>query len=835
MTEFFRDPALFDYLRTEILPLIIEDADRREGAIRLWSAGCATGEEAYSLAILVAEALGDRLHNYNVRIFATDLDADAIEFARHGVYSSEALANVDPRLVQQYFTQLDGEYQVRKVVRSLTVFGQHDLGERAPFPRIDLVLCRNVLIYFDPDLQHRVLQLIAFSLRDGGYLALGKSETTHPLNKFFVTENSELKVYQRRGERTAVPPASSIDSMLAPPTRPLVPRAPVFDVPQNRLNREMLRARAGRERSEQLFLRLPIGVVVVDQRYDIQLLNNAARQMLGIHSHALGKDLVHLAAGLPTREFRAAIDGALTDDETHRLSEVTVRYMPGGQARVLEVMVYGERDAGDDENTRATIVIEDVTEHVDRRRKLEEEHEQRQLEIERSKQLLQELIDNNEELLRANQELTAVNMELGSANEEFLVGNEELQAATEEVETLNEELQATNEELETLNEELQATVEELNTTNDDLQARSVELQDLAVSLEEERRASDTERARMAAILRSMGNAVLAVNTEGDTVLTNAAYERLFGGPNAPFVPEDDCGNPLPEEVRPQVRAARGESFTAEFTLAAEDGTRSYFEVVGEPIGGNGEREGGVLVIRDVTDRSLRRLQDEFLAAAGHELRTPLTVLDGYLSLMARNPPDDERSRTYLTLALQQARRLERLVRDLLDVSRLRTGKLQLHRETVDVAPLLRGAVEAIQSLTEHQTIQYDPGRSTPRVTGDASRLEQVFTNLLMNAVTHASESPVVEVTLRRVSDMAEVRIRDHGPGIAPAQIPTLFARFQSGASSSLSAKQGLGLGLYIAREIVQAHGGATDVESNPGEGATFIVRLPSPRRGSTAT
>src|SRR5205823_6050655 len=213
-------------------------------------------------------------------------------------------------------------------------------------------------------------------------------------------------------------------------------------------------------------------------------------------------------------------------------------------------------------------------------------------EAEREALKLRQLAHAKRALLEANQELTTANMDLRRTNEEFLASSAEVRAASEEVETLNEELQATNEELETLNEELQATneelqatVEELNVANEELEARSVELQDLARSVEAQRRASDAERARLATILASMGDAVLVVDRTGRPVLTNAAYERMFGGPDADFAPEDERGQALPPADTPQRRAVCGEPFSMQFTLTAADGTRRWFEAHGQPIHG----------------------------------------------------------------------------------------------------------------------------------------------------------------------------------------------------------------------------------------------------------
>jgi two-component system CheB/CheR fusion protein len=211
------------------------------------------------------------------------------------------------------------------------------------------------------------------------------------------------------------------------------------------------------------------------------------------------------------------------------------------------------------------------------------------------------LTETNRQLLHANQELTTANTELRSANEEMLVANEEVQAATEEVETLNEELQATNEELETLNEELQATVEELNTTNDDLEARSVELQDLAFTLDAQRREGETERARLKGILSGLREAVLLVDGDGASLLTNPAYESAFGAAGAQLPAVDEEGRPLPPDQLPAVRVARGESFEMRFSVQGKGGLRRRFEAMGRPVSLDGDAPAGVLVIRELTE------------------------------------------------------------------------------------------------------------------------------------------------------------------------------------------------------------------------------------------
>lgn len=207
VTEFFRDADLFEHLREQLIPKLIEDARGRGNEIRIWSAGCATGEEPFSIGILLCEALGDAIDNFSIRIFATDLDPDAVAFARRGVYPAPALEGVSPEIVDRYFTKTDNEYEIKKKIRSLAIFGQHDLGHRAPFPRVDLALCRNVLIYFTADRQMQALERLAFSIRDGGYLVLGKSESPGGTSTYFTEINSRLRIYRREGSQRAVPQA----------------------------------------------------------------------------------------------------------------------------------------------------------------------------------------------------------------------------------------------------------------------------------------------------------------------------------------------------------------------------------------------------------------------------------------------------------------------------------------------------------------------------------------------------------------------------------------------------------------------------------------------------
>ena len=367
---------------------------------------------------------------------------------------------------------------------------------------------------------------------------------------------------------------------------------------------------------------------------------------------------------------------------------------------------------------------------------------------------------------------------------------------------------------------------ELRDVNEQLLIAGLREQELAAALE-------AERAQLAVILAGIGDAVLVVDEAGTPVRTNAAYARMTGGADAPLVPEDAQGCPLPPAETPQARAARGETFSLEFTLPAADGSRCWYEANGQPLH-NGGAGHAVVVIRDITlSCQHRRLQDEFLALASHELRTPLTSIQGYLDLLQRflqRPGADQQLARYASTAQHHVRRLAALVDDLVDVTRLQSGKLTLDPAPLEVGALAAQAVETARGLAQAQEQMHALTLDAPAeplwVRGDAGRLEQVLLNLLTNALKYTPPTTQIAVRLRRVGGEVALAVQDNGPGIAAYQVPDLFERFYQVARPERAPRSGLGLGLFICHELVTAHGGRLEVQSTEGVGTTFTVWLP---------
>ncbi len=443
VTSFFRDPKAFEALREALAELLAQKLPGEE--IRIWIAGCATGEEAYSVAILLNELLGSALPDYRVQIFATDIDLNAMAIARRGVYPETALAEIDPRLIERYFSNREGYYEVNKFLRDLVVFARQDLVQDPPFLRLDLVTCRNVLIYFQGVLQDQVLSTFHYALRPGGLLFLGKSETAHQRDGQFESMAKDAKIFRRRIGDARLPA-----QMLS--TSTVIQSEPRLSVGRTRTqSQEDILLRAVLDTS------LPPSVVITAQ-LDVRHVFGDVSPFMNIRSGRPDFNLLSLIRA----EWR--IEAQTLIYQVIQRKTPAVSYLRGGdrQARIsvrpLGIKVSGNEDAylvgfePIETSSSDTGLIPDVRAGSLTGQSVEEE-----------------LIATREHLQTVIEELETSNEETQALNEELQASNEELQASNEELQASNEELQSTNEELTTVNEELQIKTAELAEANADLE------------------------------------------------------------------------------------------------------------------------------------------------------------------------------------------------------------------------------------------------------------------------------------------------------------------------------------------------------------------------------
>ena len=425
VTRFFRDPVAWDYLVAEIVPKIVERKEPGE-SLRIWSAGCASGEEPYTLAMVLAESLGVQQLSERVRIYATDVDEEALNRARQGTYSAAEIEDVPEALRDKYFDRAAEQYVVHKDLRGSVIFGRHDLVQDAPISHLDLLVCRNTLIYFNAETQSKILSRFRFSINQAGFLFLGKSETLLTRTDVFTAVEPKQRVFTRvaevrRHHRELPTIKPSAEESIAP------------------LAAEVVRDAA--------FETAHVGQLVVDLEGFLVAANHEARALFGLSLEDLGRTLqdLNLDYYKPLRELRAQIERVYAGRSP---SPPTVIEWPtgAGEARFIDVQVVPVMAASGNP-LGVSLTFADVT-----------RYQGVQSELERSKR---ELETAYEELQSANEELETTNEELLSSNEELETTNEELQSSNEELETINEELQSTNEELHTINAQFRQREREL--------------------------------------------------------------------------------------------------------------------------------------------------------------------------------------------------------------------------------------------------------------------------------------------------------------------------------------------------------------------------------------
>ena len=449
VTRFFREPESFDALITEVLPHLVQDRGAHQ-PLRVWVCGCATGEEAYSVAIVLLEFLEKNALDLRVQIFATDVSETAIDHARAGIYSSSIAADVGHERLRRFFVRTDGSYRVNKLIRDMCVFARQDITRDPPFSRIDLVMCRNVLIYMDAVLQRKLITLFHYALRPDGYLVLGQAETVGSQAALFALSDKKHRIHVKKNTAAAARELSAIPvdhPALVPRRRPLATTG-VESTLHAEVNRLILDRYA------------PAGVVVDSDLQILQFRGQTGPFLEPAPGEASLSLLKMVREGL-LHPLRTAVEGARKSLAPVRKTGLRVRTDQGWQQVAIEVIplnlarqhfvVMFER-AGSPEADAAPPA------KPGRGRKEGGTTAMLRRELAASRQYLQSII----------QELEAANEELQSANEEILSSNEELQSTNEELDTAKEELQSTNEELNTLNDELQSRNDEMSRINSDL-------------------------------------------------------------------------------------------------------------------------------------------------------------------------------------------------------------------------------------------------------------------------------------------------------------------------------------------------------------------------------
>ncbi len=940
VTYFFRDGEAFETLKTKVFPTITKDRTP-ELPLRIWVAGCSTGEEAYSIAICLLEYFTTQQINLPIQIFATDINEVAIDKARNGIYKPSQVADISPERLQRFFVPVENGYQISKVVRELCVFARQNLIGDPPFSRLDLITCRNVLIYLGSSLQKKLLPIFHYGLNPTGYLMLGTSETVGEFTDLFALADRKYKIYSRKMASARL----SIDLMANPyPVETIHSQPTLSDDGFNDL--EIQKA------ADQIVLNRysPVGVVINSDLEILQFRGQTSSYLQPAPGRPSFNLLKMVKADLRL-ELRTAIHQAkkqqqsitkeglqLRDDERVRQVKFDVIPFKSPIAPETYFLVLF-----DDIFPSSSAALEATGEGRPRSRRSKVEEQE-------TIQLKQELASTKEHLQSIIEEQQATNQDLRAANEEILSSNEELQSTNEELETAKEEIQATNEELNTINDELQRrNIESTQVSNDlqnllssinipilmlggDLRIRRFTpsaqtifnliptdigrpLSDInhnlnVTDLEEQilevigtlnlkaqevqdqeghfydlrirpyrtidnkidgavvvlvdidaikRTASQLKRSHdyAEAIIDTVRESLVVLNTELRVVSANRAFYEMF--------------NVLPAEIENHLIFEIGngewnlqplrsllESILPNDIVFQDLEVEYNFENVQKIIRFNARKMPKIdkqqmilLMIENITQRkqweierayllaqeqlaraaaeTANRAKDEFLSVVSHELRNPLNAMLGWAQLMRTHNLDVDTVNQGLEAIESSAKVQGQLIEDLLDISRITSGKLRLVSEAMELAPVIQATVDAVRLLADSKNIQIESELepSTRTIFGDPVRLQQVIWNLLSNAIKFTPNGGRIEVSLKYIDEQAQIQVSDSGKGISADFLPSIFDRFTQADTSRTRSNPGLGLGLSIVRHVVELHGGAVAAHSQgEGQGATFIIKLP---------
>jgi two-component system, chemotaxis family, CheB/CheR fusion protein len=559
VTSFFRDPEAWKELSTKAIPQML--SEKRPGEeVRVWCAGCATGEEAFSAAIALADAMGPAFGNQEVKIFGTDVDEKAISYARKGQYTRDQISSVPKKVLAEWFVEEGDGYTVRKELRRAVVFGINNLVSDAPISRLDLLICRNVFIYLDSALQKRVLSRFHYALRPHGVVVLGKSELIPFAARIYEPLDLSLRIYRKDGRRDTALSQERLMGLIEQESVTLeVERARDQAGSIDQFHRDVLQS-----------IRLPVIATTLDG--SVMLWNSAAAQLWNrVEGETTGKKLTALNLPGLSGELLIEKSSLVRDGRSDReWSEGTLGRSGDPSPTQLSIEVTTLRDRSS-EKTGLLYVVHDVTS---------------------VRQMESELRRANEERQSAYEELQTINEEMQSSNEELETTNEELQSANEELQTTNEELQSTNEELETTNEELQSTNAELDATNRELAHRTDEMNRLAFN--------------QRAIIRSLSAAVIVLDAGGHITMWNLAAERLLGLTEGEALGQVLWTLHVPALGRPvvaKVRRALGQNLgmrSEEIAYELPNGGAGRATLAAVPILDGNTQLGAVLIFEDTT-------------------------------------------------------------------------------------------------------------------------------------------------------------------------------------------------------------------------------------------
>lgn len=791
VTGFFRDPDAFEMLKRHILNELPKKP--RGEQFRIWVPGCASGEEVYSLAMVLLETMELSGRKFDAKIFATDIDESALTFASKGTYPLSSIAEVSSGRLAKYFVHNGSTFTVERTIREMVIFAHHNLVIDPPFTKLDVASCRNLLIYMEPKAQEHVLASLHFSLKQGGTLFLGSAESLGRIQTEFTTVDSKYKIYTKT--RNAILPSMRRHSGLRDPGNS--PRVGAI-----------WREKDQSEAIHQIF------DVLLEQEERTAALITMDGTLIEVMSDPLG--LLRIPKGKPTVDvIKIAVDELTipltTGLQRLKRDETLVRYateiVDKQQTRHVAVKLRKLAPVGNT-TERVLVLVEPAPN------------------IEQSVAPGKAAVDKD-----SAKRMRELQLDLQQTRESLQATIEELQTSNEEQQSTNEELVASNEELQSTNEELQSVNEELYTVNDEYQKKNQELAVVAADLDNLLRNLDigTLFLDYELCIRKFTPAVLRVIKLVDHDI-GRSIEHFAHNLGMDFLADVTRVRESSQAIEREVRSAHGD-----WILMRINPYNAH----------SGKVEGVVVTFVDVTaiknaqemtrlsndhlghaNRELSRQREELedvFSIVAHDLKRPIVALNGFLSILQDEARSNVGVSELSSKALEECKRVKRMLDDLAHVSGMTRQEPSL--EEVDLQPWLDEVVERFASQADQRKIRVNCVCDAGVVCMPRSALEEACVNLIENALKYGCDNarPRIDIACQLDSGVIVLSVRDNGKGIDPRNHNKVFEPFRR---LEPEVADGSGVGLLAVKRLVSKHGGNISLESEPGNGAKFTIRLP---------
>jgi two-component system CheB/CheR fusion protein len=809
VTSFFREPKAFDTLKEKVFPELTKN--RSYSILRVWIPGCSTGEEVYSFAIAVQEFLEEHdLSDLRVQVFGTDANEKSIDKARQGTYPKGIEENVSANRLKRFFQKSNGNYQIIKPIREMCIFAKHDITVDPPFSNLDLIMCRNLLIYFDNPVHERILPVFHYGLKPNGYLVLGEAESVGKFNYLFESINPKGVIFRKKNAQ----PQVVLDAQAL--------AASTSKKATSKTSEKMdLLAALKDEVDRQLMEQYMPAAMLVNNNLDALFFRGQVNSFLSLESGTASLNINKIIR----KDIRPQVETAIyrVRKENKQFTE-TVQTRQGEQSKTIEIQVKPLKTSQFEElfflitfaeiPQGKMVYSSDVesagasANHV-----LIQQNRELKEDLASAKQSLQTIVEAHE----------ATNEELRSTMEEAQSSNEELQSTNEELETAKEELQSSNEELQTLNEELRNRNQDLAKVNDDLINLITNVDTIVVIVDGDFRikrfsplAQELLRIGASDVGRALTDIILGIQVKNlDSILhdvtsnLSTVKQEVVGG-NGRF---------YELRVRPYL--------TSEKKI---DGTvLSFVDVTDRKILENERGQHTVNLEREVKEQATKVLQSERLAnigetagMVGHDLRNPLQTIVGELYL-AKNeinllPGSEQKTNLQENVDVleEQVSYMDKIVSDLQTFVK----KVEVHKKELKLKSLIDATLDQIKMPKNIQTSTQLAEELT--IYADQLLLKRVLVNLITNAIQAMPSGGELKIRAQgNDKKQVQIEVEDTGVGIPEEVKPKLFTPLFTTKS------RGQGFGLAVCKRVIEAQGGTINFESQAGKGTKFMVRLPA--------